>query len=97
MNFKAWNMKKGLKRFWIVGSVFWFVFPFFTEGKIFGIRIDRLYNRYPTAISGTTDMEELLGIATYLVVSIGLWWALLYLGFWIARGFVGDDDKKAGF
>ena len=91
MNFKARNMKKGLKRFWIVGSVFWFVFPFFTDGKIFGICIDRLYNPRPT------DMEELLGIATYLVVSIGLWWALLYLGFWIARGFVDDDDKKAGF
>ena len=25
------------------------------------------------------------------------WWALLYLGFWVARGFADDDDKKAGF
>ena len=31
------------------------------------------------------------------VIFVGLWWALLYLGFWIARGFVDDDDKKAGF
>ena len=35
MNFKAMNMKKGLKRLWIVGSVFWFVFPFwnFLDGE----------------------------------------------------------------
>ena len=26
-----------------------------------------------------------------------LWWVLIYVGFWIARGFVDDDDKKAGF
>ena len=94
MNFKAMNMKKGLKRFWIVGSVFWFVFPFFTNGKIFDIRIDRIIR---TGSIGSSSLEELLGIAIYLVVSIGLWWALLYLGFWIARGFVDDDDKKAGF
>jgi hypothetical protein len=35
--------------------------------------------------------------ATIGVVSVGLWWALLYVGFWVARGFVDDDDNKAGF
>jgi len=35
--------------------------------------------------------------ATIGVVSVGLWWVLLYVGFWVARGFVDDDDKKAGF
>jgi len=29
MNLKAMNMKKGFTRIWILGSVFWFVFPFF--------------------------------------------------------------------
>ena len=31
------------------------------------------------------------------VVSVGSWWVLLYLGFWVVRGFVDDDDNKAGF
>ena len=88
MNFKALNIKKGLKRFWIVGSVFWILFPFSTNGYIFDTRIDRFYGR--------SDIMEFLSMATYFVVSIGLWWGVLYLGFWIARGFI-DDDKKAGF
>ena len=77
MNFKAWNMKKGLKRFWIVGSVFWFVLPQWIVS---------------VGINSEIIPKIILG-----VISVGLWWALLYLGFWIARGFVDDDDKKAGF
>ncbi len=77
MNFKAWNMKKGLTRIWILGSVFWFVFSFFRWG--------------------VAENETFLVAATIGVVSVVVWWALLYLGFWVARGFVDDDDKKAGF
>ena len=90
MNFKAWNMNKGLKRIWIIGTVFLFLIPFFTSGKIFGIRIDKIYGR-------SSDMVEILSVVTYFVISIGLWWGLLYLGFWVARGFADDDNKKAGF
>ena len=77
MNIKAWNIKKGLKRIWIIGSVFWFVFSQWLITK-----------------DGTTwDYTNIiLG-----VIFVGLWWALLYLGFWVARGFVDDDDTKAGF
>ena len=87
MNFKEWNIKKGLKRIWIIGSVF---VPFVLMGTDFvdGDQIGRFYGR--------GIILELLSVVTYFVISIGLWWALLYLGFWIARGFV-DDDKKAGF
>ena len=77
MNFKAWNMKKGLTRIWIIGSVFWFAYS---------------SNRW-----GILENETLLGASIIGVVSVVVWWALLYLGFWIARGFVDDDDKKAGF
>ena len=77
MNFKAWNMKKGLKRLWIVGSVFWFVLP-------------------QWIVSGGIN-SDIIGKIILGVIFVGLWWALLYLGFWVARGFVDDDDKKAGF
>ena len=90
MNFKAWNMNKGLKRIWIIGTVFLFLIPFFTSGKIFGSGIDKIYGR-------SSDMVEILSVVTYFVISIGLWWGLLYLGFWVARGFADDDNKKAGF
>ena len=92
MNFKALNIKKGLKRIWIIGSVLLFLFPLFTGIGIFGIEIDGFYGRSYEV----SDMLQFLSVVTYFVISIGLWWGVLYLGFWIARGFV-DDDKKAGF
>ena len=87
MNFKAWSIKKGLKRIWIVGSAF---VPFILMNTDFvdENKIDRVY--------GQGIILEFLSVVTYSVISIGLWWGVLYLGFWIARGFV-DDDKKAGF
>ena len=86
MNFKALNIKKGLKRIWIIGSVF---LPFILLPIIDDITpFDRFYGR--------GIILEFLSVVTYFVISIGLWWGVLYLGFWIARGFV-DDDKKAGF
>ena len=85
MNFKALNIKKGLKRIWIIGSVLWLLFPFLNDGEVFGTRL---------TIAGQI---EVLSAVTYLIISIGLWWGLLYLGFWVARGFADDDNKKAGF
>ena len=91
MNFKAWNMNKGLKRIWVIGSVFWFLFPFLNDGKVFGTYVDHFYG------AGSHWIVEILSMVTYGVVSMGLWWGLLYLGFWVARGFADDDNKKAGF
>ena len=73
MNHKAMNMKKGLKRLWIVGSVFWFIFMCIAYRPI----------------------DPVFWI--YLVISQIVWWTLLYVGFWVARGFIDDNDKKAGF
>ena len=40
MNLKAMNVKKGLKRFWIVGSVFWLIYLFIPRQEyFFGIQI----------------------------------------------------------
>ena len=86
MNIKAWNIKKGLKRIWIIGSVF----IIYISTRFLGSEMGELYG-------GRGDTLEFLSVVTYFAISIGLWWGVLYLGFWIARGFVDDDDKKAGF
>ena len=96
MNFKAWNMKKGLKRVWILGSVLWFATPFF--------QLHPFFNEYYV---GGPNLEIVLK-AVIGAVYVGLWWALFYvgiwvirgfvlLGLWVARGFKDDDDKQADF
>ena len=90
MNFKTWNMKKGLERIWILGSVLWFVVPFF--------HMDSLkWFEKPFG-------ENLVNAAFVGFLCVGLWWAVFYLGIWVirgsvflsrwvARGFKDDDDK----
>ena len=105
MNFKAWNMRKGLKRIWILGSVFWFAVPFFklktvwcTSAEIIAIDFCKFH-----AFMAWASDNLVIG-----AVYVGLWWALFYVGIWVIRGFVflgrwvargfkDDDDKKAGF
>ena len=87
MGFKAWNIKKGLKRIWIIGTPFFIFLPHIIVGNR---DIDELYG-------GRGDIAQYLSLFTYWGISVGLWWGVLYLGFWVARGFVDDDDKKAGF
>ena len=83
MKLKEMNMKKGLKRIWIVGSVFWLLYPFIADDQ--------------AIIFGVIDFYPELGVLVFWVFSQIIWWGLLYLGFWIARGFVDDDNKKVGF
>ena len=83
MNFKAMNMKKGLKRIWILGSVFWVLYPYIPPvGYVFGLSL---------------NIKPEIQFIIYHVLIQNIWWALLYVGFWVARGFVDDDDNKAGF
>ena len=83
MNFKALNMKKGLKRIWILGSVFWVLYPYIPPvGYVFGLPL---------------NIEPINWIILYYVLSQIIWWAIFFLSFWVARNFVDDDDKKAGF
>ena len=104
MNFKAWNMKKGLKRIWILGSVLWFAAPFFKLQTFWEIDPDtsQTYFNLHYFLIWVTD-NAVIG-----AVYVGLWWALFYVGIWVIRGFVflgrwvargfkDDDDKKAGF
>ena len=94
MNFKALNMKKGLKRIWIIGSVFWFVYAVIICCGSLGLWIEAPFQVVKAVFSG--------------LLFVGLWWAVFYLGIWVirgsvflgrwvARGFVDDDDKKADF
>ena len=73
-------MKKGLTRLWILGSVFWYAFPWFTDSEPFGVEMRTAHQAF-----------------SYYRLSQIIWWALLYIGFQVTRGFVDDDDKKAGF
>ena len=90
MNIKAWNIKKGLKRFWIIGSVFWFLYSFIPF-------LPWDFPDHEAFIFGVIDFYPELGVVVFWFFSQIIWWGLLYLGFWVARGFVDDDDKKAGF
>ena len=94
MNFKALNMNKGLKRIWIIGSVFWFVYAVIICCGSLGLWIEAPFQVVKAVFSG--------------LLFVGLWWAVFYLGIWVirgsvflsrwvARGFKDDDDKKAGF
>ena len=86
MNFKAMNMKKGLRRFWIVGSMFWFLYPLFPPvGYVFGLELSPHYG------------INLKNVIVYNVLSQIIWWTIFFLGFWVVRGFIDDDDTKAGF
>jgi len=77
-------IKKGLKRLWMVLSVFWFF-------DVFRVYMGNSYER--TIILN----QQVYGIDQFAVISIFglvLMWGLLYMGFWISSGFSGDDKKE---
>ena len=82
MNLKEWNIKKGLKRIWIIGSVFCLLYPLILGGKAYSFGMDV-----------SIDVSFLI----FWVFSQVIWCGLLYLCFWVARGFVDNNNKKVGF
>ena len=80
MNFKVWNMNKGLKSIWIIGTVFLVLIPFFIGGVVFGVEIGQIYGL-------SSHMLAFLSLVAYFVIIIGLWWGLLCLGFWCSPWF----------
>jgi hypothetical protein len=74
--------KKGLKRIWVIGSVLCFLCHLTVDGKAYNFSVDVSIN------------------ISFLIVWVFnqiIWWGLLYLGFWVARDFFEDDNKKVGF
>jgi len=73
------NIKRGLKRIWVVGTVVWFflcLMSFLDHNfKVFGLRIPELI----------TDIY-------IIVVPLGSW-VFLYVCFWISSGFSSDKKK----
>jgi len=74
------NIKRDLIRVWIVGSVVWAVYiPLFMLGLV------------PNAGIADLTYRDLLRMAAFIIFPVAVAWALLYVGFWVARGFKGKQ------
>ena len=73
------NIKRGLKRIWVLGSVGLVIYPFF-------------FDKFPFPIF--KELMGMWGILLYFPISLMVWWGLLFLGFWISSGFSGDKKKE---
>ena len=72
------NIKRGLLRLWMVGTVLWFLFLFLLGFADFnGITLDIIKLRDFTFIFG---------------VPLGFW-VFLYVCFWISSGFTNEKNK----
>ena len=72
------NIKRGLLRLWMVGTVLWFLFLFLLGFADYnGITLDIIKLRDFTFIFG---------------VPLGFW-VFLYICFWIGSGFSSDKKK----
>jgi hypothetical protein len=72
------NIKLGLLRLWMVGTVLWFLFLF-----LLGLTD---YN------SITLDIIQLGDFTFIFSVPLGFW-VFLYTGFWVSSGFTNDKKK----
>jgi hypothetical protein len=74
------NIKRGLLRLWMVGTVLWFLFLFllgFTD-----------YNGITLDIIKLRDFTFIFGVPI-------VFWLFLYVCFWISSGFSSDKKKVA--
>jgi len=78
------NIKRGLKRIWIVISVLWMMFVIFS--------LDNSEN------VGLSDwLSWFLSILFMTTGGLIILWGILYLGFWIVSGIGGNyKDKTDG-
>ena len=73
------NIKRGLKRLWVVGTILWY--------SILGSLVLRDY--LDTHFSFFTTTEDY-----YFIVGVPIvFWILLYMGFWVCSGFSSDKKK----
>ena len=83
------NIKRWLKRIWVVGSVLWIVWVYYYLMSSIDTRSE-------------TDFLSEFGLVAFLVTSyivqvsgLIVWWGLFYIGFWISSFFGGDKINKS--
>jgi hypothetical protein len=73
------NIKRSLKRLWVVGSFLWVL-----GLSLFFYRLDD-YHGYG---------KWSVGDDVFIVIGIPIvFWILLYIGFWVSSGFTNDKKK----
>jgi len=89
------DIKRGLIRVWIVGSVVWAVYI-----PLFFIGVAPPYAPMPPRIADLIYQDSLAIVAScadsgwciaFTIIPIAATWAALYIGFWVASGF---KDKQ---
>jgi len=75
------NIRRGLIRVWIVGSVVWAVYI-----PLFFIGVAPPYA--PMPVASCTDSGWCIA---FTIIPIAATWAALYIGFWVASGFKGKQ------
>ena len=72
------NIKRGLLRLWMVGTVLWFLFLFLLGFADYnGITLDKIKLR---------DFTFIFGVPL-------CFWVFLYVCFWISSGFTNEKNK----
>jgi len=83
------NWRSGLIRFSIVLTVLWAVASFLIAGHQGGVLFEGYsMNTLVWSVVHEEAMQAHLKVAAiYWAGGAALWWAFLYTGFWIAKGF----------
>jgi len=83
------NIKKSLKRLWMIVSVLWIVWVYY-------------YLMSSIDTRSQTDFLSEFGLVAFLATSyivqvsgLIVWWGLFYIGFWISSFFGGDKINKS--
>jgi len=83
------NIKKSLKRLWMIVSVLWIVWVYY-------------YLMSSIDTRSQTDFLSEFGLVAFLATSymvqvsgLIVWWGLFYIGFWVSLFFGGDKINKS--
>ena len=83
------NIKKSLKRLWMIVSVLWIVWVYY-------------YLMSSIDTRSQTDFLSEFGLVAFLATSymvqvsgLIVWWGLFYIGFWVSLFFSGDKINKS--
>ena len=83
------NIKKSLKRLWMVVSVIWIVWVYY-------YLVSSIDTRSQTDLLREFGLVQFL-VTSYMVQVSGLivWWGIFYIGLWINSFFGGDKINKS--